>query len=58
MEAFLALLASGAVNVTPLIAKRCPVEQGGEAYQELKETGAYTVLLDTRAGHCCQCRSL
>ena len=46
MEAFLALLASGAVNVTPLIAKRCPVEQGGEAYQELKETGAYTVLLE------------
>jgi len=37
---------SQAADVTPLIEKRCPVEQGGEAYQELKDTGAYTVLLE------------
>ncbi len=46
MEAFLELLAAGAVNVAPLIEKRCPVEQGSGAYQELKGAGAYTVLLE------------
>ncbi len=46
MEAFLELLASGAVNVTPLVERRCPVEQGSRAYQDLKETRAYTVLLE------------
>ena len=46
MEAFLELLASGAIQVAPLIEKRCPVEQGSGAYQELKQTGAYTVLVE------------
>ncbi|HEX3353646.1 MAG TPA: bi-domain-containing oxidoreductase [Terriglobales bacterium] len=46
MEAFLDLLAAGAINPTSLIGKRCPVEQGSAAYQELKSTGAYTVLLE------------
>jgi predicted dehydrogenase/threonine dehydrogenase-like Zn-dependent dehydrogenase len=46
MEAFLDLLASGAINVAPFLERRCPVEQGSAAYQELKETGAYTVLLE------------
>lgn len=46
LEAFLELLASGAINVTPFTEKRCPVEQGGAAYQELKDTGAYTVLVE------------
>jgi threonine dehydrogenase-like Zn-dependent dehydrogenase len=46
MEAFLELLASGALDVTSLIEKRCPVEKGSDAYQELKDTGAYTVLLE------------
>ena len=46
MEAFLDLLASGAINVAPFLERRCPVEQGGVAYQELKSTGAYTVLLE------------
>ena len=46
MEAFLELLASGAINVTPFIERRCSVEQGGAAYRELKDTGAYTVLLE------------
>ncbi len=46
MEAFLDLLASGAINVAPVLEHRCPVEQGGAAYQELKNTGAYTVLVE------------
>src|SRR6476469_4652078 len=46
MEAFLDLLASGAIDVVPFLERRCPVEQGGVAYQELKSTGAYTVLLE------------
>jgi predicted dehydrogenase len=46
MEAFPELLASGAINVTPFIERRCSVEQGGAAYRELKDTGAYTVLLE------------
>ena len=46
MEAFLDLLASGAINVAPFLERRCPVEQGGAAYQELKSTGAYTVLVE------------
>jgi predicted dehydrogenase len=46
MEAFLDLLASGAINVSPVLERRCPVEQGGAAYQELKNTGAYTVLVE------------
>ena len=46
MEAFLDLLASGAIEVAPFLERRCPVEQGSAAYQELKSTGAYTVLLE------------
>ncbi len=46
MEAFLELLASGAIQVSPFIEKRCSVEQGGAAYRELKDTGAYTVLVE------------
>jgi predicted dehydrogenase len=46
MEAFLDLLASGAIDVGPFLERRCPVEQGGVAYQELKSTGVYTVLLE------------
>jgi predicted dehydrogenase/threonine dehydrogenase-like Zn-dependent dehydrogenase len=51
MEAFLDLLASRAIDVAAFVERRCPVEQGSAAYQELKETGAYTVLLEypTRA---------
>src|ERR1700687_4221108 len=40
MEACLDLLASGALNVTPMIERRCPVEREGGAYQVLKYTGA------------------
>ena len=46
MEAFLDLLAAGAIDVAPFLERRCPVEQGGDAYRELKSTGAYTVLLE------------
>jgi predicted dehydrogenase/threonine dehydrogenase-like Zn-dependent dehydrogenase len=46
MEAFLSLLASGAINVAPLIECRYPVENGAEAYAALKATGAYTVLIE------------
>jgi predicted dehydrogenase/threonine dehydrogenase-like Zn-dependent dehydrogenase len=46
MEAFLDLLASGAINVSPVLERRCPVEQGSAAYQELKNTAAYTVLVE------------
>lgn len=46
MEAFLELLASGAIQVAPFIEKRCSVEQGSAAYRELKDTGAYTVLVE------------
>ena len=46
MEAFLDLLASGGIDVAAFLSRRCPVEQGSAAYQELKDTGAYTVLLE------------
>jgi len=46
MEAFLGLLASGAINVAPLIERRCPVERGEKAYDELNGKGVYTVLLE------------
>ena len=46
MEAFLDLLAAGTINVSPFLERRCLVEQGGAAYQELKNTGAYTVLVE------------
>ena len=37
MEAFLDLLASGAINVAPFLERRCQVEQGSAAYEELKD---------------------
>ncbi len=46
MEAFLDLLASGAIDVSRFLEHRCPVERGGVAYEELKNTGAYTVLVE------------
>ncbi len=32
--------------MSPFLDRRCPVEQGSAAYEELKNTGAYTVLLE------------
>jgi predicted dehydrogenase/threonine dehydrogenase-like Zn-dependent dehydrogenase len=48
MEAFLDLLAAGALNVEPLLAHRFPVEEGVKAYAAL-ETGIYTGILDYQA---------
>jgi predicted dehydrogenase/threonine dehydrogenase-like Zn-dependent dehydrogenase len=48
MEAFLDLLASGALHVEPLLAHRYPVEEGGKAYAGLL-TGIYTGLIDYHA---------
>src|SRR5271165_6031149 len=46
MEAFLDLLVASAINVSALLERRCPVEQGSAAYEELKSTRAYTILLE------------
>jgi predicted dehydrogenase/threonine dehydrogenase-like Zn-dependent dehydrogenase len=46
MEAFLQALASGSVNVARLLQLRYPVEQGDKAYAELRDSGAYTVLIE------------
>jgi predicted dehydrogenase/threonine dehydrogenase-like Zn-dependent dehydrogenase len=48
MEAFLDLLASGSLQVEPLLAHRFPVEEGGKAYATV-EAGAYTAIIDYRA---------
>jgi polar amino acid transport system substrate-binding protein len=45
MEAFLDLLAAGALHVDPLLAHRYPVEEGGNAYAGL-QTSSYTSLID------------
>lgn len=45
MEAFLDLLASGQVNVTPLLEYRYPVGEGAKAYADLK-AGRYTSILE------------
>jgi polar amino acid transport system substrate-binding protein len=45
MEAFLDLLAAGALHVEPLLAHRYPVEEGGNAYAGL-QTSSYTSLID------------
>jgi predicted dehydrogenase/threonine dehydrogenase-like Zn-dependent dehydrogenase len=46
MEAFLALLRSGAIHVERLIQKRYPVSEGGAAYAVLNSPGTYTVLIE------------
>lgn len=46
MEAFLELLASRAINVGPLIERRCSIEEGGKPYEELNKTGVYTIVLE------------
>jgi len=46
MEAFVQLLASGSINVAPLIERRCSVKRGEKAYCDLNAAGAYTVLIE------------
>ncbi len=45
MEAFLELLAAGKIDVSLLLEKRRPAGQGAGAYEGLKRSRAYTVLL-------------
>lgn len=45
MEAFLDALATGSVNVAPLLANRLPIGEAPQAYEEIRQGRAYTVLL-------------
>src|SRR5208282_2236153 len=45
MEAFLDLLASGAINVDPLIENVYGIEQGAQAYAEMRAGNGYTSIL-------------
>lgn len=45
MEAFLDALAMGAVDVSPLLARQLPLEDAHQAYEEIRQNHAYTVLL-------------
>lgn len=46
MEAFLDSLASRSIDVTSLLERRYSIDEGARAYEELKATGAYTVILE------------
>jgi len=46
MEAFLQAIASGSINVAPLIERRYPVQDGEKAYAEVRAAGLYTVLIE------------
>lgn len=45
MEAFLDALASGAIDVRPLLERQRPAEEAPQAYEELLQGDAYTVLI-------------
>lgn len=45
MQAFLAILENSAINVSPLIATRFPVERAVEAYQLIRDRKTYTAIL-------------
>ena len=47
MEAFLDLLATGQIDVAPLLEHRYPIDQGAKAYADLKN-GLYTAILEYR----------
>jgi predicted dehydrogenase/threonine dehydrogenase-like Zn-dependent dehydrogenase len=46
MEAFLDLLAQGALNLRPLMERRYPVEQGAKGYEDIRVNGAYTAIIE------------
>jgi predicted dehydrogenase len=46
MEAFLDLLAQGALNLGPLLERRYPVEQGAKGYEDIRVNGAYTAIIE------------
>jgi polar amino acid transport system substrate-binding protein len=50
MEAFLDLLASGAIDVSALIEKRYPVHEGERAYADLRSGNAYTTIIEYLPG--------
>jgi predicted dehydrogenase len=45
MEAFVDYLATGAINVAPLVERQCALEEAPQAYEEIREGRAYTVLI-------------
>src|SRR5207249_3957700 len=45
MEAVLDLMQTGALNVAPLLERECAVEDAAQAYQDLRDGRAYTVLI-------------
>jgi predicted dehydrogenase len=57
MQAFLDMLATGEVNVTPLLEHRYPIEEGGKAYAELKN-GLYTSILEYNGASAVRQRSV
>jgi predicted dehydrogenase/threonine dehydrogenase-like Zn-dependent dehydrogenase len=46
MEAFLDLLALGALNLDFLLQRRYPVGAGAEAYRDIRTNGAYTAIIE------------
>ena len=51
MEAFLSLLASGAIDVSPLLKLQFPIGRGADAYIELERSREYTAILDCGQPH-------
>ncbi len=49
MEAFLDLLATGQIDVKPLLEHRYPIDEGTKAYADLKN-GLYTAILEYKGG--------
>jgi len=45
MEAFLDYLAAGTINVAPLLERRCQLEEAPLAYEEIRQSRVYTVLI-------------
>lgn len=46
MDAFVQAMASGSLNVKPLIERRYPVAEGDKAYADIRDSGVYTVLIE------------
>ena len=49
LEAFLDLLATGAIDVSGLLRHRYPVQFGAKAYDEIRSGGAYTAIIEYAA---------
>ena len=46
MQAFVNFLATGAIDVTPLLQIRHPLSEAGKAYAQLREKGGYTAIIE------------